>query len=244
MAKKSLRDRMKERRENLKTGDFTFFIFKEGTTRMRHVPVGEDVEPIMEVLYVYMNKELGGFISPATFGKKCAFQKAFEELKNSKKSSDKEFAPKVQPKRKWVSLAYRYKDEKGTEVDEGNGVKLALLNKTQYEDMLDIYLDESGDGGDFTHPKEGFDLKHKRTGSGKFDTKYKVTAANPIPKKCHPAYKGPYDLEAEVKKVIPTYEETKTMLEKFLSLAPEEDDSDSKPSKKDRDVKKKKKRDI
>lgn len=226
MAKKTLRQRMEERRQQLQKGggSFDYFIFKEGTTRLRHVNIGEEQEPAFEVQYVFINKEEGGFISPATFGEKCAFKQAYEELAKSKIEGDKVFARKIQPKRKFVSLAYRYKDDKGLEIDEENGVKLALLTKTQYEAMIDLWLDD--DNGDFTDSLKGYDLKHKRTGSGQMDTKYTVIACKPS--KAAKAYRGPYNLEEEIRKKIPSYKETKRLLEIAFNLG-SSDDGDEKP---------------
>lgn len=240
--KKSLRQRMQERRDKLAKGgggNFNFFIFPEGVTRLRHVNVGEDEEPAFEILYVFLSKEKGGFISPATFGEKCAFQRAFEKLSKSKKSEDKEFAYKVRPKRKFASLAYRYKDEAGKEVDYENGVKIALLAKSQYEEMVDMWLDE--EQGDFTDPIRGYDLKHKRTGTGRQDTRYKVLACKPT--KADKKFRKTYNLEEEIKKLIPSYKETVEMLEEFLNLPPEsDDDKDTRKSSKKTSSKNKKRR--
>lgn len=244
--KKSLRERMEERRAQLQKGGGTFdyFIFKEGTSRLRHVDVGEEMEPAFEVQYVFINKDEGGFISPATFGEKCAFKEAYEQLAKSKKEEDKGFAKKIQPKRKFVSLAYRYKDDKGTEVDSENGVKLALLTKSQYEAMIDLWLDE--ENGDFTNPNTGYDLKHKRVGSGQMDTKYTVIACKPS--KAVKDYRGPYNLEEAIRAKVPTYKETKRLLDIAFNLAPEDDDHDhtesSGESKKSKKSKKSKNRDI
>jgi len=235
MSSKSLKKRMEERRQKLAagSGNFKFFIFPVGTTRMRHVPVGDN-EPAMEVLYIFLSKELGGIISPATWGDKCAFKEAFEELKGSKKDSDNKFAEKVKPKRKFVSAAYRYKDEKGKDIDHENGVKLALLNKNQFEIMIDLFLDDD-EGGDFTDPKDGYDLKHKRTGTGQYDTKYNVIKCQPT--KLDKKYRGPYDLEKMARDLTPSYKETKKLLDQFLNL-PSDDDRDDRPKKK------KKKKDL
>lgn len=244
MAKtKSLKERLEERRKNLAErggGGYKTFIFRPGITRLRHVYVGGEVEPAMEVLYVYLNKALGGFISPATWGEKCAFKKAFDELSSSSKESEVAFSKKIQPKKKFVSPAYRYKDEKGKEIDVEAGVKLALLNGSQYEQMLDLWLDD--DKGDFTDPKNGYDLKHKRTGEGQFGTKYNVIDCNKSP--AAKQFRGPYNIEEMARALTPTYKETKELLEKFMNMDDGDTSSNSRPSNNGGKKKKKKNRDL
>lgn len=240
MPSKSLRKKMEERRKKLseKGGNYNIFIFKEGVTRLRHVWLGGEVEPAFEVAYVYLNKELGGFISASTFGERCAFKEAYDKLVASKKDSDLQFAKRIQPKKKFVSPAYRYKDEKGKEIDYDNGVKLALLGTSQYEQMIDLWLEE--EKGDFTDPKNGYDLKHKRIGKA-LDTTYNVMdcSKSPADKK----FRGPYDIEAMARELVPSYKESKKLLEQYMNIASTEEDteSDSRDKKK---KKKKKNRDL
>lgn len=239
MAKKlSLREKLAKKREDLanKGGNFkTFILPKPGVYRMRHVSVGEEKDWAMEVYWVYLNKELGMVVLPTTFGEKSAINKAYEELKTSKNENDRNFAKKLQPKRGYLSPAFRYKDEKGKEIDTENGVKLVVLKGDMYQNMLDMFLDPDWD--DFTGYKEGYDIKHRRDGTGQFDTKYSSSACpkngKPIPKE----FRGPYDIEKMVRELIPSYKEEKRILETFLSIAP--DDEDEAPKKK-----KKKKSDI
>lgn len=242
MAKKqSLRERMIARREQLndKGGNYSLFLFtKPGSYRHRHVPVGAENDWAIEVVYIYLNKELGGVISPRTFGEKCALTDAYEELKNSKDEADRNFSAKLKPKKRYLSLSVRYKDDKGKEIDTENGVKLTMLTGDSYQGMIDLWLDD--ESGDFTDPINGYDVKHKRVGTGQFDTKYTVTRCNPskLPKE----FRGPYNLEEMVRKEIPTYKATKVLLEKFLNIASEEEEE---PKESTATTKKKKKtRDI
>src|SRR6185369_7077990 len=131
-----------------------------------------------------------------------------------------------------------YKDEKGKEIDKEAGVKLLLVSAGVYQELIDLYLDS--DAGDFTDPIKGYDIKIKRTGKGMTDTEYTVLRGNPS--KLDKAYRKEVDPEAMVKALVPTYEETKQMLEDFLHLAPEEEEEKS--SKKDKKKKKKKSKDL
>lgn len=243
--KKSLRERMEERREalNSKGGNYNFFIFpKEGIYRMRHLFTGEDEEPALEVIYIYLNKEMGGYISPKTWGGKDAVWDLAEELKASKSESDKKLGKQWAGKKQYVSPAFRYKDEKGKQIDTENGVKLVLLKAGQYQSLIDLFLDE--ENGDMTDPINGYDIKHKRTGMGQMDTKYTMTVCKPskIPKE----YRGVYNVEEMARALTPTYKQTKEYAEKLLNISAggddDDDDSSSKKKKKSKDKDKKKKK--
>ena len=227
MAKKSLKERLQKKREELKTRSQSgniFFIKADTTTRVRILPVGEDEEFVKEVTQFYLGSEIKGVISPTSLGEPCAIQEAYEELKSGD-DDDKGLAKKFAPKQRYLAFCLIYKDEKGKEVDE-NSPKFILLTAGLYQDILDLYLDED-EWGDMTDPDEGYDLKLSRSGSTKTDTEYSVIACKntPLPK----AYNKEYDLEEEIKKIIPTYEETQETIAKFLNI--EDDDEDEKPKK-------------
>jgi hypothetical protein len=167
---------------------------------------------------------------PSTFGLKCAITRTYEKYKASKDPAEREIADKFKPKSKFFCLAIRYKDEKGLEVDEQAGVKPVVLTNGQYQEILDMFVDD--EAGDMTDPLTGYDIKFIRTGVGQMDTKYSLLACKPT--KCPKKYRGPYDIEAEIKKILPSYEETKDKITQFLSGAATdtEDDEDEAPKKK------------
>lgn len=238
MASEKLKKRLAKRAEDLKkrgSGEgLKFFTFKEGTTRMRLLFVGEDEEPGIEIKQSYFNKDLGGVILPSTFGLKCAITKTYDKLKASKDASDRELAEKFKPKTRFLALGFRYKDDKGLEVDEQAGVKPIMLTNGQYQAILDLFLDE--EQGDMTDPINGYDLKFKRSGKGQMDTEYSVLPCKPT--KCPKKYRGPYNLEDEVKKILPSYEETKDIIAKFLSAGLEEEEDEEETPKKKKKLKK------
>lgn len=239
----SLKDRLAQKRKELATkgGDFDLFFIKEGTTRMRLMSAGDEKEFAIEAVTFYLGSEIKNVISPATFGKKCAIMEAYNELSASKDTSDREFAKKFKPGKKYYAAAYRYTDEKGKEVDVEQGVKLLQLTGGQYQDLIDLYLDED-EAGDFTHRTKGYDIKFGRTGKGKQDTEYQVRPCKNT-EGYKPFYKdGTVDLEEMLKAKIPSYKETKEIIEKFLNLPPEEDNAaeEEAPKKK----KKKKNKDL
>ncbi len=239
MASQGLLKRLAKRREELKSkgGGGSFFTVKEGTTRMRALPVGEDVEFAKEVTYFYLGLKLGGIVSPVTIGKRCALMEAYNEMSNSKNEKDREFAKKyLKPSKKYFSPHIKYKDEAGKEIDKDAGVKLLILSGGQYQKLIDLFLDS--DNGDFTDPINGYDLKYVRTGKGKQDTKYDILPGKVS--KLDKEFRKVYDIEAMVAEMIPTYKETKAKLEEFLNLPQEGSDEEEPAPKK----KKKNKGDI
>lgn len=241
--KKSLLERIAEKRKNLKmgSGNFKFFMPKEGVTRYRVLSTGEENDFSMEVTTFYLGKDLGFVISPRTFGEKCAIMKTYDKLSTSKNEDDKQFAAKFKPGKKFLVGAIRYTDEKGKEVDTESGVKLLMLPTGLYGHLLDLYLDVD-EAGDFTHPTEGYDIKILRTGKGKMDTEYNLTKCKNT--KIASEFKKPIDLEKMVKEVTPSYEETSELIEKFLNLpdsTEDEQNSDKKEKRKDKKKKKKNK---
>lgn len=242
MATKNSRvEKMKKRREELARkggGNYQYFIFsKEGTYRMRPLPVPEDDEFGVEVVTFFLGKELGGVVSPASFGEPCYLMETYNKLQNSEDDDEKSLAAQLKPKKRYMVPHIKFQDEKGTKVDEEAGAKLALLTSGQYQDLCDLYLDD--EHGDFTDPKDGYDIKYKRTGKGMTDTEYSTLACKPtrLPKK----YNKIYNPEEMVRSLMPTYEETKSLAKKFLKLDSGSSTS-SKPSKGTATKKKKKKK--
>lgn len=241
MAKKDAKSRkqiMEERAKKLKdrsSGPIKFFFIKEGVTRMRMPQIVDDQEFCTEVTYFYFGKEIGGFVSPQTFGEPCPAWELYQKLKTGD-DDDKEVAGKITPKRRYMGPHYRFKDEKGKEVDTDLGVKLCLLTGAIYQDITDMYLDD--EKGDFTDPKEGYDFKYKRTGTGQFDTEYSVLDCKPS--RCHAKYrKKVYDPEEMIRDIMPSYEDIEVMLNDYLGMGTGDDGAPKKKKKKKKTTKKK-----
>lgn len=238
-----LRKKLEKRKQQLadKGKGFGYVTFKEGKKTVRFLNPGDDEDFAVEVILFFFGKEIGGFVSPASFGQPCAAWDAYHELKKSKDEDDNAIAATFKPRKKYFSPIITYKDEKGKEIDEEVGETLALLAGTQYAELIDWMLDE--DYGDFTDPVNGYPVKVKRTGAGQFDTVYTQMKLDnsKLPKK----YRGVYNPEEMVKKIIPTFEETEEKLNEFLGIdgadkkKKKKGSKDEKPSK---DGKKKKKR--
>lgn len=232
MAKQlSVKERLKKKREELSKnkGSFNTFIFpKEGVYRMRPLPVPPDQEFAVEAVQFYVGGEVKAFISPATFDLPCAVMEWQVKMTKSKKEEDRERAKKLNPRKVYLSPHLRYNDEKGKEPDTQSGAKLVVLKGGQYQDLIDLWMDED-EAGDFTDAKTGYDIKYTRTGTTQFDTEYTVRACKPTPLPKAFA-KQVYDPIEMTKALIPTYEQTQEYLAEYLASSGAE--SDSKPSKK------------
>lgn len=232
MAKKDLKSRLRDKKQELKSrAEMGKIIFvKDGDTkRVRILNMGEENEFIKEVEQFYLGPEIKGVISPATFDEPCAISEAYNELKNSSDESDQDIASKFNPRKRYLAFCAFYKDGNGKELDESLSPRFILLTSGLYQSVIDLYLDED-EWGDMTDPIEGYDLKISRSGKGKMDTEYSVNPCRPTkaPQKFR---KKVYDLDEEVRKVMPTYEETESLLNQFLGLS-DEDDEDERPKKK------------
>lgn len=233
----SLKERLAKKRKQLESsgGSYKFFRIVEGTTRMRIVPTGEEKDWALEATVFYLGKELGYVVSPLTFGGKCAIMNAYTQLSESKSEKDRKFAKTFKPSKRFFSPAYKYKDEKGKEVDIESGIKPLMMTGGQYQDCIDMFLDEE-DAGDFTNTEDGYDLKFGRTGKTQTDTEYTVRQCKASP--TYKKFRKEIDLEEMIKGITPSYKETKELIERFLNIGPEEDDDDDAPNKK------KKKKDL
>jgi len=248
MAKQSLKERMAAKKKKLaerSSGGSKMIFLKEGTLRARILPVGEDNDFIYDVDYIYLGKDIGGFISPTTFGMECPATKAYDHLKESDDSEDKDLAKAIRPKKKGIIYIAGYKDAKGKELDPDKSEKFVLLANGLQQNIIDLYLEE--DWGDMTHPKKGYDIKLIRVGTGQLDTEYSCLPAKntPCPKKYA---KKVYDLEELVKTLVPTEEDIREKVEKYFGMSLEEvmgeseSEAPKKKSKKDKKKKKKKKK--
>ena len=239
----STREKMLARKKALESkGNGGGMIYpKEGTMRVRLMNQGPDKELGLEVIQFYLGPKTGGVISPATFDEPCPFMEKYQELKNSKDEVDQELAKNLTPRRRYIIGGTCYKDEKGKEIDPDRVCKPILVPRSVYQDIIDLYLDED-DWGDMTDPEEGYDIKISRSGSGKMDTTYSVTAC-PGKKPLNPKYVKEMDLEEIIKGMMKPYDELEDMLREYLN---EDDykegkDIDESFSKK-KDLKKKKKK--
>lgn len=227
------RERMLQRKKEMTSrGQGGGMIFpKEGTMRVRLMSQGPDKEIGLEVIQFYLDKDKGAVISPATFDEPCPFMEKYQELKNSSDEDDAELAKSLAPRRRYIVGGTLYKDEKGKEIDTDNVCKPILIPGSVYQDIIDLYLDED-DWGDMTDLDEGYDIKITRTGKGKNNTTYTVTAC-PGHKALPEKYAHEMDLEEIIKGQVKSYDELEDILNKFLNGSSEEEgEEDETPKKK------------
>jgi len=247
--KSNLKERLARKKKELAekgSGKGNIVFPKEGTTRVRILPVGDENEFAIEVTQFYLGAEIKGVFSNSTFGEACPIHDMYKKLSSSKKEADKGIAKVLTPKKKYLMACLVYKDEKGKELDE-NPVKLVQVSGGAYQDIITYFLDED-EWGDMTDPKKGYDIKIIRVGKGMQDTAYSIAPCKTtsLDKK----YDKIYDLEAMVKAVIPDFDEAEEKLASFLSAGSFNDDDDDAPKKKkkvssdtdDEPIKKKKKK--
>ena len=237
----SVREKLLARKKKLaEKGTGNGFVFpKNGTTRIRIVSAGANEEFGTEIVRFYLGDH--SVYSPATFGEPCPFMEKYDELKNSKDEDDKKLAKKLVPSRRFAVAALVYKDDKGKELDYDSKPRLVLVPSSVYQDIIELYLDED-EAGDMTDPKNGYDIKIERSGSGQFDTSYSVRQCKPT--KVEKDLLKPVDLESMVRTQIKSYEELEEELDKFLNNREDDDEEDDyeKPKKKDKSSKKKDKK--
>lgn len=234
------REKMLARKKKMaeKSSSGSIIFPKEGTMRVRLLSQGEDKELGLEIVQFY-DPKLGGIISPATFDEPCPFMEKFKELKNSPDEEDQALAKALTPRRRFLIGGTLYKDEKGKEIDLDNVGKPILIPRSVYQDIIDLYLDED-DWGDMTDPESGYDIKITRSGKGKMDTNYTVTAC-PKGKNPKASLIPEIDLEKIVRDQMLSYEELEEKLSEFLNGADKSDDDDEEEVAPKKDKKKKKK---
>lgn len=224
----SLKERLAKRRKKLaeRSGNSGVIFIKEGTTRIRILPVGDEEDWALEMTHFYLGQTVKGVFSASSIGDECPVREKYDELKTGN-DDDKELAKSFTPRTKYLVPAIVYDDDRGKKIDSEKSGQLVMLTPTIYGEIIDMFLDP--DLGDFTDTEEGYDLKIKRTGTGKTDTEYTVTAMrpSPTPKDWHKEV----DLKAMAKKAMFTYDQCEEKLAEFL-VEKEGDDPDLPPKKK------------
>lgn len=231
MAKGSLKDRLKKKRDELgsKGGGGSVLYVKEGTTRVRILPIMEE-ELAYEVTHFYLNEKLKGIYSAATFDEACPAMEAYQDLKSSKDDEDLELAKKLSPKKAYLIPVLVYEDDKGKTINKDNSGKLMKISNGVYQTIIDLYLDED-EWGDMTDAKQGYDIKIIRSGKGKNDTEYSVVACKNTPLDKEYAKKK-IDLKSMVKALIEPYDAVKEKIDEFLGIDSDDDDDDEPKKKK------------
>ena len=145
---------------------------QEGRSVLRFLPPQSGAKsPFVKVWQHYVNdpheNRLHVFPCPARmWGKSCPVCDHANKLSRTGNKADRERAYQLWPK-------VRVYSEVVDMNNEGAGVQVFAFGKRIYEDLLAVASDEDA-GGDFTDVEEGFNIIIERSGTGKFDTSYKV----------------------------------------------------------------------
>ena len=211
-----MRKKMEAKKEAIKSsqGNNDFHYLKPGVNRIRPVPLTEESDPLPEIITFFLDKESGTVISPATFNEPCPVMEKYEKLLKSGSEDDIELANKIKPKRRFVTYALKYEDEKGKNLIPG-GPRLVLLPMSVGSQLIDFYTEDEDGYGDFTNAHNGYSLKIKKEGQG-LNTEYSVLATpqSPCPK---PWIKESIDISQKIKEAILPYTVLKDKLKTFLS---------------------------
>lgn len=234
MAKVSpkLAEKIQARKAALKSGGtLEYFIISEEGIRVRIMPPkGADDEFCINVVVFFNPTTKRSIISPVSLEKRCAMMELYKRLKDSDDSEERELATSIAPKKRIVLPCLKYRDKLGKEVDKNAGIKLLLAPGGLYSDIIDLYLDE--EHGDFTDPKEGYDLKFSKSGKG-LNTEYKVMPCKPT--KLEKEFsKEKADVIEMLEKILPSFEETKAFAKDMMGALESsgDDDEDDTPKKK------------
>jgi len=95
---------------------------------------------------------------------RCKACEKGQRLQGSANKADRDMARDYFPSRRIMANVLNRKDEDA-------GAQVLGFGKMVHEELIEI----RENNGDFTHPLEGFDITITRTGTGKNDTRYKVT---------------------------------------------------------------------
>lgn len=154
-------------------GGAEFMKLKEGKNLVRFMPPALGVEtPFQVVSQHYIKNPTGNavvFACPRVMQKRfCpACQKA-NQFKATGNSADKKAAMELFPRRRIFANVIDRTDQEA-------GPKILAFGKTIQESLVKIRKNEDI-GGDFTCPKEGFDIQIERSGQG-LNTSYHVLPA-------------------------------------------------------------------
>lgn len=105
------------------------------------------------------------FTCPRSYGEPCDTCEHANDLRDAPDKASQDLAYDMFSKRNVYS---RIVDR----AEPNKGVQIYKFGKRMHDDLIELREDD----GDFTHPVTGFDVKIKRKGTTKTDTKYKIKA--------------------------------------------------------------------
>lgn len=177
---KKLKERLLKQKQDMDSGGV--LIPNKGFTkaRIRLLPVGDDLPGHRFISYYCssLQGEKKGSTSPATFGKPCPIEDAFDKIRRTADKDDRDAAYEFINKNTeyWVPCVVRG--------DEGDArkpkIRIHAAKKTVYEQIQTYFLDDDF-GEDISDPENGRDLLIKKTGQGRQGTKWSCEKMDPTP---------------------------------------------------------------
>lgn len=147
-----------------------YYKFKNGRNTVRIVPPSKGQRsPFKEIFQHFVPTPSGirAFVCPRRMGGgECLVCEKANEMNNI--PGQEEQARNLFAKRKFIVNVI-------DRDDEDKGPQVMSIGKTVYEGLMKLAADPV-DGGDFTHPVDGYDVIIERSGSG-FNTTYTVRAS-------------------------------------------------------------------
>jgi hypothetical protein len=175
MASESLMQKMQARLAKLESQSNQFYKMKEGLTRLRVLPSwrGPDEEFFLEVLqHRDVTPDVKVIICPMTVGESCPIDRLVSKLSvgdSHQQARAERMAAKSEFMMNVIPIA-----EGNPPVKLEPTVKLYRAPRSVLMELISFYTD--GEYGDFTDPKEGYDVLIRRTGQ-MLNTKYTVRIA-------------------------------------------------------------------
>jgi len=205
-----------------------------GQTKIRIVPYKYDRDnPFIELLwhYGFNNKN---WVSPASFGNADPIVEFAEKLKATGESDDWKSGKQLEPKlRTYVPVIVRGEEAEGVKF-WGFGIKI-------YEQLLTIIADP--EWGDITHPSSGHDITvdfktAKECGKDYPETTIRISPKSTTLTSDIKVAKKLLNDQVEISEVysIPSYEDLKKELKKFVGGEEEEDTPPPATKKADEDL--------
>lgn len=167
-------DAEKAREESEASGQGDFMKLSVGRNVIRILPPKPGKRDPFRVIYKHFIELPGvekmSFVCPRAEAKKpCPACKKVDELRASGAPADYELAGEILAQRNvYCNVIDRANPEKG--------VQILRIGKQMHEQLLALRTDEQ-DGGNYTHPVDGFDIIIERVGTGKKDTRYTLKPA-------------------------------------------------------------------
>lgn len=176
--KETLMDRVLKTKRKLEDQRSSYFVPKEGLNRVRIMPswrgVGEDFYVALPEHRNIGPDKKGFAVCLQYWGDPCPICDAIERLSKSESARDQNAASDMMPRGQYMVNV-------GVPNEPDGLIKPWKVSNAFFLELLGFFTD--GEYGDFTDPKEGFDLLFTRTGQGlktRYTNKHLARKSTPV----------------------------------------------------------------